>query len=290
MSNFVKRVATALVGIPLIALALFAYDGAAVPAVLLTVLGLLLWECAALVGFKSVALKLAYCVIGATALLWLYVADMTWELNATVSNVFFTAGIAVPLLGLTLAHMSQIETRKIRSVPEELGVIARSALGIGCLWVLVISVAALYLMHRHVGVAILIWTLAVAWVTDTGAYVIGKTLGKRPLARRISPSKTLEGTLGGYLAGVVVSLLISFLWLQPTYHWPTLAVALFATIAPIIAIGGDLYESIFKRIVEVKDSGAILPGHGGLLDRLDSVIVLAPFTFAFAMIMLDFYS
>ncbi len=121
--------------------------------------------------------------------------------------------------------------------------------------------------------ALTIAVLILVWTTDTLAYFVGRAIGKRPLAPSVSPKKTWEGTAGGalgaVLAGVVLKMsLLAFL------AWPhVIAMALLCG-----ALGqlGDLAESKMKRSVGVKDSGALVPGHGGMLDRFDSMIVVAP--------------
>lgn len=126
-----------------------------------------------------------------------------------------------------------------------------------------------------IGIFILIWT------NDTFAYIVGKSIGKRKLYEKISPKKTIEGFLGGLIFAVLFSIIIAIYYTeQPLYIWIILAliVGIFGTI-------GDLIESKFKRIAGVKDSGKIMPGHGGILDRLDSIIFVSPFIFLFYQIL-----
>ena len=124
----------------------------------------------------------------------------------------------------------------------------------------------------------LAWTLTALLCTmavDTGAYVVGKLIGRRPLTS-ISPNKTWEGTIGGALAGVLVAIGLTLIWELPIA--PAAAPALGLTIA-FGAIMGDLTVSAMKRIAGVKDTGSFLPGHGGFLDRMDSLLLTLPFTF-----------
>ena len=109
--------------------------------------------------------------------------------------------------------------------------------------------------------------LLTTWAADTGAYFIGLKLGRRRLAPRLSPSKTWEGTLGGWLCGIAVALLLGIPLDLPWFHGLALGL-LISTAAPF----GDLAVSMMKRQVGVKDSGALIPGHGGMLDRLDSLL------------------
>ena len=111
------------------------------------------------------------------------------------------------------------------------------------------------------------------WLTDTGAYLVGRSLGKRKLAPTISPNKSVEGAVGGLLFAVVASLLLGDLILPSLDLLDLLAIGL---IAGVVGQLGDLAESHLKRASGVKDSSAIIPGHGGILDRFDSLLLVAP--------------
>ncbi|MFD1067541.1 phosphatidate cytidylyltransferase [Oceanobacillus locisalsi] len=113
----------------------------------------------------------------------------------------------------------------------------------------------------------------IIWATDTGAYLFGRKFGKRKLLPAISPKKTVEGALGGILVAVVVAVI--FHLVVPFDHsW--LTVMIVTVIASSVGQIGDLVESAFKRVYNVKDSGKILPGHGGILDRFDSMLFVFP--------------
>lgn len=123
---------------------------------------------------------------------------------------------------------------------------------------------------------LVVWALVVASVTDTGAYFVGRAFGRRRLAPNVSPAKTWEGFAGGVLAGVLTGTALAW-WLgwRPSGQWLALAFGV-----ALIAVIGDLFESAVKRASGVKDSGALLPGHGGVLDRIDSALAATP---AFAL-------
>ncbi len=133
-----------------------------------------------------------------------------------------------------------------------------------------------------IGLFILIWT------NDTFAYIVGKSIGKHKLFERISPKKTIEGFLGGVTFAVLAGFLISKYYIQANYNFSQKSILIWISLAIIVGVMGtigDLIESKFKRIAGVKDSGKIMPGHGGILDRLDSVIFVAPFVFLFYQIL-----
>lgn len=124
------------------------------------------------------------------------------------------------------------------------------------------------------GVGLLMWVFLVTWATDIGGYFIGRAMGSRKLAPSLSPNKTVEGLWGG-VAGAA---LFGAAWVWGTGLNPTLL--LLAPLFALAAQAGDLFESGMKRRAGVKDSGTWLPGHGGLLDRLDGLVPVAVLTFA----------
>jgi phosphatidate cytidylyltransferase len=126
----------------------------------------------------------------------------------------------------------------------------------------------------------LLGMIVLIWANDTFAYLFGRKLGKTPLFERISPKKTWEGTIGGILMTMVISLTIAyFTETSDLLYWIIAGIV----IAPS-AIFGDLLESLFKRSLKIKDSGNILPGHGGILDRFDAVLFTVPFFYLWNLI------
>ena len=121
--------------------------------------------------------------------------------------------------------------------------------------------------------ALTVATLILVWTTDTLAYFIGRSIGKRPFAPSISPKKTWEGTIGGAVSAIAVGVLLKFTLLASLGWIHVIAISM---ICGVLGQLGDLAESKMKRSAGVKDSGALLPGHGGMLDRFDSMILVAP--------------
>jgi phosphatidate cytidylyltransferase len=135
---------------------------------------------------------------------------------------------------------------------------------------------------------IIIGLFVIIWTNDTFAYIVGKSVGKNKLFERISPKKTIEGFIGGVAFAVFAGYLISKLYIRPNPNFSPKSIVIWTTIALLAGVFGtigDLIESKFKRIAGVKDSGKIMPGHGGILDRLDSVIFVAPIVFLFYQIL-----
>ncbi|MBF0622050.1 MAG: phosphatidate cytidylyltransferase [Magnetococcales bacterium] len=129
----------------------------------------------------------------------------------------------------------------------------------------------------------IIYIFSILWSTDSGAYFVGKAIGKHKFSPRVSPNKTWEGTLGGlFMAALIGTGVAVFLELpMPLWHAVTLSM-----IASSFGQIGDLAESYIKRVVKIKDSGNLIPGHGGLLDRLDSLLFAAPIIYFYTGVIL----
>ncbi len=157
-----------------------------------------------------------------------------------------------------------------RPLPEVLPAIAISAAGI-----LFVALPFSYIVRlneiEQVGRQLVLFTLVLIWAGDMLAYFVGKGLGRLPMAPALSPKKTWEGAIGNVIASMLVGVLFAR-WMQMDVTIPLII----AGVANIAGQAGDLIESAYKRGAAVKDSGALLPGHGGMLDRIDSLILAAP--------------
>ncbi len=129
-----------------------------------------------------------------------------------------------------------------------------------------------------------LFPVVITWVADTAAYFGGRRYGKRKMAPKVSPNKTLEGALFGMLAAIAVALVYSRILLPDLWVFSWLTTIVFGLAVGGVAIVGDLAESALKRECGVKDSSNLLPGHGGMLDRLDSVLWALPATFFFMLL------
>lgn len=152
--------------------------------------------------------------------------------------------------------------------------VSRGAAMIAGVFVLVpawVALTRLHAVNGH-GPQLVLFLLVLVWAADVGAYVVGRWIGKTKLAPRVSPGKTWEGVLGG----LIVAMLFAALAL-PLIKLPALPFLSLCCAVVMISVIGDLTESLFKRYAGVKDSGTLFPGHGGVLDRIDSVTAAAPF-------------
>ena len=131
----------------------------------------------------------------------------------------------------------------------------------------------LRLRNQHDGALLVLFVLLVTWAGDTAAYYVGKTWGSRPLAPRLSPNKTIEGFLGGLVVAPLIAW-IGHLWFLPAVT--PVDCLILGLLFTVLGLLGDLSESALKRQAGVKDSGSLIPGHGGVLDRVDSLLLNAP--------------
>ena len=214
------------------------------------------WEWAGLAGHDSRRGRAASVVLIAACLGLLWVFPGAWD-AALLTVVVFWVGVA----GMVLTWPGALAA--VRSSPFAL---AMSLPALGGAWLAMVA-----LKSQPEGGWVIVWALALVAIADSGAYFAGRRFGRRKLAPNVSPGKTWEGLAGGAVLGVVWGLGAAS-WL-PGGIWLWLV----ACVAGIIAaVFGDLFESALKRARGVKDSGALLPGHGGVLDRLDASLAALP--------------
>ena len=148
-----------------------------------------------------------------------------------------------------------------------------------------IPLAAMTFMGKYLGLHFVLAIFLMIWINDTGAFIIGSLLGKHRLFERISPKKSWEGFFGGLgfnlLTGWLFAIGGGYFW---DVRWNVITWLIFATVITVFSTWGDLVESLMKRSLNIKDSGNIIPGHGGILDRIDSLLLVMPAAFLFVVI------
>ncbi|YCO04437.1 phosphatidate cytidylyltransferase [Vibrio sp. VNB-15] len=142
------------------------------------------------------------------------------------------------------------------------------------LWSVIILRASDILVDPYHGAKLVLYVCFLVWAADSGAYFAGKSMGKRKMAPHVSPNKTIEGLIGGIIAALLVGWLFAG-WFDIQFTSP-IHMVIITLITVVISVLGDLVESMFKRVSGIKDSSNIIPGHGGILDRVDSLTAAFP--------------
>jgi phosphatidate cytidylyltransferase len=223
------------------------------------------WEWAGFIRSESLAVRIAFTLL---------VAALLWFAYPFVLQVDLLRGVLLVALVWWLVALAWVCIAPLAVAPW-------SAALAGVLALVPAWMALVYLcLAVPNGRIWALFTLALTWAADTGAFFAGRFFGKTPLAPRVSPKKTWEGVLGGLLLSGAVGVLGAHLFAVPIGIFVGLCIAVAA-----ISIVGDLAESMLKRAVGLKDSGWLFPGHGGVLDRIDSVTAAAPALLFGALVM-----
>ncbi|MEW6731202.1 MAG: phosphatidate cytidylyltransferase [Acidobacteriota bacterium] len=234
------------------------------------VMGLALWEfygLAARVGYHCYRF-LGYCAAAVT-------------LYAFSSNQF---ELILPMsVGLLLAMMiaALFESQDNKDFSKIMGSVASTFLGVFYVVVLAGFLVGVRVMASAPHSQLLSLFFLIIAASDTGAYYTGRNLGRHKLAPRISPGKTIEGSLGGLVAAIAIAFIVKYTFFSQLPGWHALVLAI---VMNIVGQLGDLFESLLKRGAGTKDAASIIPGHGGLLDRLDSVLFNAPLLYYYSLI------
>ncbi|MBT2654361.1 phosphatidate cytidylyltransferase [Bacillus sp. ISL-18] len=206
-----------------------------------------------------------FSVHGLLSLLFLWVIIFPKQYQHVLSDFYYSkTEIAIIFILLFLAYTV---VTKNRFTFEDVSFCILSAIYVGIGFYFFIET-------REAGLVYVFYSLFIIWATDSGAYFVGKAMGKNKLWPEISPNKTVEGSLGGVVCAVIVGILFSLF----STTIPVGLVTLMGITVVLSVFGqiGDLVQSAFKRHFNVKDSGNILPGHGGILDRFDSLLFVLP--------------
>jgi len=210
-----------------------------------------------------------------------FLARMAPAVAAAIPAVAWTTGADGVALGLTGAFLLMAAVSTMR-IPPPVGPFRATALSftatvyVGGLLAFAILLRERLVDDRALGFALFLLPVVVTWLSDTAAYFAGRALGRRPMAPTVSPNKTVEGGIAGLLAGPVGALLVAHVAVPELVAAGNGPVAAAGLVIAAAAIFGDLAESALKRECGAKDSSNLLPGHGGLLDRMDSLLWAFP--------------
>jgi phosphatidate cytidylyltransferase len=222
----------------------------------------------------SLASILALLIFGLLPLLWLLAGPQEGFYPPPYPDAHRALIIMLAVLAVAMLNIGAIGVGGADSIPRGAMEVASGALYVGPLF----PFFAL-LRNGPNGAELVVLMLLLVICADTGAYFVGRAIGRHKLAFKVSPGKTIEGAIGGILASIVGGLILRPLLLP---QWAIGKMIFFAGLVAILAIIGDLANSAFKRVAGVKDSGWIFPGHGGLLDRTCSLVLAAILTYYYS--------
>jgi len=270
-----QRVLTALLLLPLVLAAIFALPSQWFLILLATILLGGSWEYRRLAGFSGHPAGYFLVPLQAVILAVLFSFRDNWDSNILV---YLSTSCIVWLLmfvRLALYRSGAKPDNNYRLISFVTAILSITTGWFAFSWI----------RMQPEGSWLLLLLLLTVWAADTGAYFAGKTFGKNKLAPHISPGKTREGLLGGLIAAPLMALLAANL--MPLASIDTGKLFLVSLITALVSVGGDLMVSLHKRTSGFKDSSKLLPGHGGVLDRIDSLLSAAPF-FALGMLVSGF--
>lgn len=259
-----QRVITALLLVPLIVVIDFVAASHWFALLMGLVMVLAGWEWSRFAGLDTPVSRTAYVVL---IVLMLAAGFVLRDANGLQLLVLFAAvWWAVATLLITAIQKQWIEPVGSRVFAAVTGPL-----------VLVPGGLSLVILHNdgsELGRRLVMLLFVMVWVADIAAYFAGKRWGKTTLADRISPKKTREGALAGILASMLTA--AGYIWITDVQHDDIVVFLLLCLITVLISIVGDLFESLLKRGAQLKDSGSLLPGHGGIMDRIDSLTAAGP--------------
>lgn len=270
MSNLTQRILTAIIGVPLLLL-VFYFGSYYFLAFILLIVGFGSYEFFRLVDNKNLDNKkiigIVFCIIlpiGANfgylyfIFLFTLVSIFTLFINLQKQDLSTTLiGAGTKFLGIVYIGWFLSHAILIRNINESIFPYIDNT----------------NLKNNDIGFFWIVFVVACTFLNDTAAYFFGKYKGKIKLVPRLSPGKTVEGTVCGIFMALLCGMLINLIFSSPiSYKWSMIL----GFIVGAVAVLGDLIESMFKRSVSIKDSGGLLPGHGGVLDRFDSLILVFP--------------
>ena len=266
-----KRWITAIVAVPLIFFLVFSGSPILLSFILIVIAIIALWEYFRIIfkGHQRLIYYLAQpaYVLAIAIIIAAYFNHLDWVLLFLCLDVLFAGMVSMPMF---------------KSNPNVPDFIAKQVLSV--VYIPTFLSFLVLLRNGREGVGWVFFVLCVVAAGDVGAYYIGSYFGRHKLCPAVSPNKTIEGALGGICANLLIGFIFAFLFIDGL-SWPLALII--AVIVGITGQLGDLFESQFKRTSKVKDSSNLLPGHGGMLDRIDALLFAAPMTYILKKIILS---
>lgn len=275
-----QRIISAVVLVAFIIMALFYFSPIYFALSLGVVVSLAVWEWTQFAQVKTTFWRgFIACIFGCFIFLWIY----SYSDELSLGEVF--SGYAQPILFVAVIWwifaLGLVATFPKSKVIWEKANFLQVFFAFCALVPFFVAVLKLrldnYLFSPTHGITLLLYVFILVWAADSGAYFAGRAFGKHKLAPLVSPGKTWEGVLGGLVSACVLALIFVNFIGQDSFRIPTISFILLSIGTVAISVLGDLVESMFKRVANIKDSSQLIPGHGGVLDRIDSLLSAVPF-------------
>ncbi|MCK6262593.1 phosphatidate cytidylyltransferase [Vibrio sp. ZSDE26] len=269
-----QRIITALILAPMVILGIFELPLALFTLAILVVTGIGFWEWTQFVEHKTRIRALVPSAV-VTTLSFLLISIDASSLNTIQPIHYFILGIG----GAWWIYSSALAiTYPNSSKSWQDSNVLRHAFGIltllPFLWSAILLRAQGIDVDEYYGAKLVLFVCLIVWAADSGAYFAGRAFGKRKMAPSVSPNKTIEGLIGGIITAVIIAWFTAQ-WFSLEFSSPTVMIVI-TLVTVVISVLGDLVESMFKRVSGIKDSSNIIPGHGGVLDRIDSLTAAFP--------------
>lgn len=268
----IPRLLTALVLIPLVVLCLFFLPLQYFVMVILVVLALSAWEWAQFLAISKLINKCLFTLSFTTLSALIYYFSVSTDMEIMIFESILILSVVWWLVALLLVARYpksaqywqgslpiKLSFSFFTLVPFFIGMIQLRQIGYG--------------ENTYMGAFWLLYVLVLVWATDSGAYFAGRLWGRRKLAPSVSPGKTIEGLIGGVVVSIIICILVYISHFFEVTFYNLIVSSILAILASVL---GDLTESMFKRQANIKDSGHLIPGHGGVLDRIDSLTSAIP--------------
>ena len=266
----IQRILTAIALIPLVIIALFFAPLSIFSYLIIVVCALAAWEWGSFLGLEKKAQKAIFMVLSIVFLGLLYLIESSIKSNLFALIICLSIIWWLVALFLVISYPNSAKYwAKSPSIKLLFAFFTIVPFFIGMLELRSIN----YSVDSYTGAVWLLYVFVLIWSTDTGAYFTGRAIGKRKLAAKVSPGKTVEGFIGGVCLAILVCMTV---YLTGYFNVSFIKFSCSSLLAILFSVLGDLTESMFKREAGIKDSGNLIPGHGGILDRIDSLTAAVP--------------
>lgn len=275
----IQRLLAALVLIPIVIAGLFFLSISNFAIVMLVIFALSSWEWAQFLHFTTKRSKSIFTILFTTLAAIIYYLPSYVYLPINIFEIILLSSIAWWSVALVLV-LSYPKSVKLWGA-SFFNKLLFAFFTLMPFFIAMIQLRQInYGLNSYEGAYWLLYILVLVWATDSGAYFAGRLWGKHKLAPSVSPGKTIEGLMGGVASSIIIGLLVYYSHFFNAPFYPFMISSVVAIFASVL---GDLTESMFKREANIKDSGHLIPGHGGILDRIDSLTAAMPIFAAFIL-------